>query len=115
MTGVGSWYTEVSTTSRQRGEKMRKKLVLLYGGKSAEHEVSLSTARAVTQAVDFELYEVVPVYITYEGEWRKGEPLKQPVTTIEELRLEGDGEAKPDSIQSFLSGDAPDVVFPLLH
>ena len=70
---------------------MKKKLGLLYGGKSAEHEVSLSTARAVTQAVDFKRYEVIPVYITYNGEWRKGQPLEHPVQTIEELRLEGNG------------------------
>ena len=56
---------------------MKKKLGLVYGGKSAEHEVSLSTARAVIQAVDFKRYEVIPVYITYEGEWRKGQPLEQ--------------------------------------
>ena len=94
---------------------MKKRLGLLYGGKSAEHEVSLSTARAVTQAVDFNRYEVIPVYITYNGEWRKGQPLKQPVQTIDELRLKGNG--KPDSIHDFLNGGAnvPDVVFPLLH
>ena len=55
---------------------MKKKLGIVYGGKSAEHEVSLSTARAVTQAVDFGKYEVIPVYITYDGEWRRGESLK---------------------------------------
>ena len=65
---------------------MKKSLGLVYGGKSAEHEVSLSTARAVIQAVNFERYEVIPVYITYEGEWRKGQPLEGPVETIEELR-----------------------------
>lgn len=95
---------------------MRKKLAIVYGGKSAEHEVSLSTARAVTQAVDFGKYEVVPVYITYEGEWRKGQPLESPAKTIEELRLEGNGASRPDSIHAFLNGDgAPDVIFPLLH
>ena len=96
---------------------MRKKLGLVYGGKSAEHEVSLSTARAVIQAVNFERYEVIPVYITYDGEWRKGQPLEQPVETIEELRLIGNGENKPDSIHDFLNGGAglPDVIFPLLH
>ena len=95
---------------------MRKKLGLVYGGKSAEHEVSLSTARAVTQAMDFNRYEVIPVYITYEGEWRKGQPLEYPVKTIEELRLEGNGASKPDSIHDFLNGDGvPDVIFPLLH
>ncbi|MBE1555167.1 D-alanine--D-alanine ligase [Sporosarcina limicola] len=95
---------------------MRKRLGLIYGGKSAEHEVSLSTARAVTQAVDFGKYEVIPVYITYEGEWRKGEPLKTSVETIDELRIAGDGSSKSDSIHDFLNGGgALDVIFPLLH
>lgn len=95
---------------------MRKKLALVYGGKSAEHEVSLSTARAVTQAVDFGKYEVIPVYITYEGEWRKGKPLEHPAETIEELRLQGDSTNRPDRVHDFLHGDGnPDVIFPLLH
>lgn len=96
---------------------MKKRLGLVYGGKSAEHEVSLSTARAVSQAVDFKRFEVIPVYITYDGEWRKGKPLEKPVETIEELRLQGDGTTKPDSIHDFLNGgeSLPDVIFPLLH
>lgn len=96
---------------------MKKKLGLVYGGKSAEHEVSLSTARAVMQAIDFNRYEVIPVYITYEGEWRKGQPLEGPVETIEALRLPGNGESRPDNIQDFLNGGSglPDVIFPLLH
>ncbi|NYF25949.1 D-alanine--D-alanine ligase [Sporosarcina sp. JAI121] len=96
---------------------MKRRLGLVYGGKSAEHEVSLSTARAVTQAVDFGKYEVVPIYITYNGEWRKGEPLEGAVETLEELRIEGDGGSKPDSIHDFLNGGTGDldVIFPLLH
>lgn len=96
---------------------MKKRLGLVYGGKSAEHEVSLSTARAVIQAIDFNRYEVIPVYITYEGEWRKGQALESPVETLEELRLQGSGIDKPDSIHDFLNGGGalPDVIFPLLH
>lgn len=96
---------------------MKKKLGLVYGGKSAEHEVSLSTARAVIQAVDFDRYEVIPVYITYDGEWRKGQPLEKPVETIEALRLKSNGAEKPGSVQGFLDAKTgqPDVVFPLLH
>ena len=96
---------------------MKKRLGLVYGGKSAEHEVSLSTARAVIQAIDFKRFIVIPIYITYEGEWRKGQPLERPVETIEELRLVGSGVNKPDSIHDFLNGgsDLPDVIFPLLH
>ena len=46
---------------------MKKKLGLVYGGKSAEHEVSLSTATAVTNAIDFNKYEVIPVYDSYKA------------------------------------------------
>ncbi len=95
---------------------MKKKLGLVYGGKSAEHEVSLSTARAVTRAVDFDAYEVTPIYITSAGEWRPGAPLTAPVQSIEELRLEGDGSSEPDSIAQFLKlSSRPDVILPLLH
>ena len=51
---------------------MKKKLGLVYGGKSAEHEVSLSTALAVLGAIDFTKYEVTPIFITKQGEWRCG-------------------------------------------
>ncbi len=93
---------------------MKRRLGLVYGGKSAEHEVSLSTARAVTQALDLDKYEVLPIYITMQGEWLKGEPLTAPVEEIEALRLTSD-QPKPDHIESFLQGDMPDVILPLLH
>lgn len=93
---------------------MKRRLGLVYGGKSAEHEVSLSTARAVTQALDLNKYEVLPIYITVQGEWLKGEPLTAPVGEIEALRLKSD-QPQPDHIESFLQGDMPDVILPLLH
>ncbi len=95
---------------------MKKKLGLVYGGKSAEHEVSLSTARAAAQAINFDTYEVMPIYITPEGEWRTGTSLTAPVDTIEELRLDGHGSSEPDSIAQFLQlENKPDVILPLLH
>lgn len=93
-----------------------KKIGLLYGGKSAEHEVSLSTARAVTQALDFEKYEVYPVFITLQGEWLTGPQLTAPVQTIEELQFEAQN--RPDNISAFIAAHEThkfDVVFPLLH
>lgn len=49
------------------GQKNEKRIGLLYGGKSAEHEVSLSTAKAVTQALDFNEFDVFPIFITLKG------------------------------------------------
>ena len=53
---------------------MTKKIRLgvLFGGRSGEHEVSLTSAAAVMQALDPEKYELVPVGITRDGRWRVG-------------------------------------------
>lgn len=97
---------------------MKRKLGLLYGGKSAEHDVSLSTAKAVIQALNFDQYDVFPIYITREGEWRKGAQLTMPVENTDDLVFQMDGnEEKPNDISSFLVSDEKpfDVIFPLLH
>ncbi|MFJ5770708.1 D-alanine--D-alanine ligase [Psychrobacillus sp. NPDC093180] len=98
---------------------MKIKLGLLYGGKSAEHEVSLLTARAVSQAINFEKYEVYPIYITKTGEWIKGSVLTGPAESVETLKL-GETVSKPNNISSFLPVEGNDnsqldVIFPLLH
>lgn len=93
---------------------MKQRLGLVYGGKSAEHEVSLSTARAVTQALDFEKYDVLPIYITMQGQWIKGAPLTGPVASVDVLRL-ATTNPTPDHLAEFLQGEMPDVILPLLH
>ena len=99
---------------------MKKTVGLLYGGKSAEHEVSLSTALAVIKAIDFDKYEVHPIYITLDGEWRKGTQLTKPLESVEQLQIESDSIARSNDISQFLvnaNGDLNkyDVIFPLLH
>jgi len=48
------------------------RLGVLFGGRSGEHEVSLTSATAVMKALDPEKYELVPIGITREGRWRVG-------------------------------------------
>jgi len=43
--------------------------VILFGGRSAEHEVSCMSARSVMDALDPERYEVVPIGVTKLGRW----------------------------------------------
>lgn len=114
---------------------------LVYGGKSGEHEVSLSTALAVIQAFDHSKYEIHPFYITKNGEWRAGPALAGPVESKEQLtfaafpdasanavgteRAAGGGAPAlapifgvteaPDGTDGNGRGRALDVVFPLLH
>jgi D-alanine-D-alanine ligase len=47
----------------------RLRVLLLFGGRSAEHDVSRVTAVSVARALDPARYEVVPVAITTEGKW----------------------------------------------
>ncbi|PKR83171.1 D-alanine--D-alanine ligase [Heyndrickxia camelliae] len=97
---------------------MKTKLCLLYGGKSAEHQVSLRTAKAVIQALNLEKFEIHPIYISTDGKWLKGPQLHGPVDSVQELQFT-DGEAiAPNALMSSISpkeDSGYDVVFPLLH
>jgi len=42
---------------------------ILFGGKSAEHEVSLQSAKSIVEAIDREKYEVVMIAVDKEGQW----------------------------------------------
>lgn len=95
-----------------------KKIGIIYGGKSAEHEVSLMTAKAVIAALDFTSYLVTPIYITLEGEWVCGDQLTGAVDDAEQLRLPSKSQAH--SIAQFVElASKPetrfDLVFPVLH
>ena len=45
------------------------RLVVLFGGRSAEHDISRISASHVLRAVDPQRYEVLPVGITRDGRW----------------------------------------------
>lgn len=94
---------------------MKRKLYVLYGGKSAEHQVSMRTAFSVIKALDFNKYEVSPIYITEQGEWIKGDVLENPVARLEDLKLEltPENQASP-ALLSHHEKD-PAIIFPLLH
>lgn len=49
--------------------KKKLRIGVLFGGKSAEHEVSLQSARNVIESLDKEKYEVVPIGIDKDGKW----------------------------------------------
>jgi D-alanine-D-alanine ligase len=52
---------------------------ILYGGKSGEHLVSIQTALSVINAFDFNKYEIVPFYISQQGQWGTGSLISAPV------------------------------------
>lgn len=47
----------------------KKKIVLLFGGVSSEHEISCMSATSVYNNIDRDKFELIPVGITEKGEW----------------------------------------------
>ena len=45
------------------------RIAVLYGGTSAEHEVSVVSARSVLAAIDRDKYDVLPIAVTKTGAW----------------------------------------------
>ena len=66
---------------------MKTKLGLVYGGKSAEHKVSMQTAMAVIKALDLSKFDIFPIYITVEGQWIKGRQLLAPVENVNRIGI----------------------------
>ena len=91
----------------------KQRVLLLFGGRSAEHDVSRVTAVAVARALDPARYDVVPVAITTDGRWLLADSAR--------VAIEGGPKALPNAFA--VDGEvAPavgaldvDVVLPLLH
>jgi D-alanine-D-alanine ligase len=99
---------------------MKTKVGLLYGGKSAEHKVSMQTAMAVIKALDLDKFEIHPIYISEEGQWVKGPQLQGPVSRVKELEFSQGEALPPTALAPTLFQDSQqkgpfDVIFPLLH
>ncbi len=47
----------------------KKKIGIIFGGKSGEHEISLLSAASVIRAIDKKKYDLVYIGITKEGKW----------------------------------------------
>ena len=104
----------------------RLKVGVIFGGKSAEHEVSLNSAQNVMRALDPRKYEVVPLGISKDGRWlTRGDPLQVLTggqTSMPQLLETGyqmidDSAAGREIIPGTLAAGLPevDVIFPVLH
>ena len=64
--------------------KRKTTVGVLFGGRSVEHDVSVVTGHQIMNAFDPERFEVVPIYISREGMWYTGDPLRD-VTLLEHV------------------------------
>jgi D-alanine-D-alanine ligase len=104
---------------------MKRRIVILYGGRSAEHEISCVSARSVMDALDPERYEAIPIGITKDGAWQlsAGPPaLPAAGGPLPSVRPDRSAEVELDrssGASSLVSAEGDrreiDVVFPVLH
>ncbi len=100
----------------------RTRVLLLFGGRSAEHEVSVVSARSVYAAIDRERYNVVLAGIDLQGRWcfggKEARLLESATVVSDELvpaRLSSVGAFLVSEDGDNLPDSEFDVVFPLLH
>ncbi len=99
------------------------RLLVLYGGRSAEHEVSCISALHVVRAIDPERYDLRLVGITTDGEWVDATKSLAPGHGTHALPspdsmsggAEGGSLQPVETVQSAAGDDSPLVVLPLLH
>jgi D-alanine-D-alanine ligase len=113
-----------------RPVKRRLRLGVLFGGRSGEHEVSLISAASLLRSLDPAKYEVIPIGITREGQWRVGatprELAGQPERLLAAVLDRGQAVTAsadptgPQLVPTHPEGqESPksrlDVIFPVLH
>lgn len=95
---------------RSKAGKIR--VALLFGGRSAEHDVSIVSARAVFGALDRGKYDVRAIYITSRGLWRV---VASPLRPRRELAAGPARGFLPWTPGPRGGGLEADIYFPVLH
>jgi D-alanine-D-alanine ligase len=100
----------------------RIRVGVLFGGRSAEHEVSLQSARAVMAAMNRDRFEVIPIGVTQSGDWIT---LRDPLLSVDKPVQNTDGSPvallPTPTHQDLMSlaneggGARIDVILPLIH
>lgn len=121
--------------TNQQDDMRRIRIGVIFGGQSAEHDVSLRSAMTIINALDSTRFEVVPIGITRSGRWITGGDPMQALTAASPMFHLGEGEeASVESLDenatqalveragaTATSGvplgitEAVDVFFPALH
>ena len=110
-------------TGMARKQKIR--LGILFGGRSGEHEVSLTSAASVIAALDPAEFEISAIGITKEGRIATGSQVRQMLPAHISSRVDTstalvarDSRIRLTSASTRNSNSShqpPDIVFPLLH
>jgi D-alanine-D-alanine ligase len=92
--------------STERPSHSTRRICIVFGGRSGEHEVSIRSAISVASAFDRTRYELGYLAITKQGEW---------VPDVAPLDFDGDAAGTADTAAAVGRLSEYDIVFPVLH
>lgn len=93
----------------------KRRVALIFGGRSGEHEVSIVSARSVDHALDRSKYQVVPMAIDRRGRWADADTARRVLVDSSDraddvVRFEGRHPLDPRLLEGAIG-----VAFPVLH
>lgn len=105
----------------------KKKVGIIFGGKSAEHEVSLQSAKNIVDAIDQDKYDVVLIGIDKQGKWQLNDPSSYLINADDPKQIRLNPSHDPVAVIPGEKGrqlihatnaavlDQLDAVFPIVH
>lgn len=108
------------------GPARKVRVGVLFGGQSAEHEVSLQSAKNIVEAIDPGKYDVVLIGIDREGRWHLADGSHFLLNASDPRRIEMESTRRDVALVPGERADLleirprdalqpPDVIFPVLH
>jgi D-alanine-D-alanine ligase len=102
---------------------MKKKVLIIFGGKSGEHEISVRSAKSVEQNIDHEQFETHCLGITQDGQWHYGQTIQEitdgqkVLPTQSPIYLPTESQHASFALQTTqgLEKFETDLIFPVLH
>ena len=89
------------------------KVVILYGGRSVEHGVSVNSAKNIFQFIDRKKFNPIPVGVTQSGKWYLTEGVDKNIKKGKPLSIALD--PKSPTLVAGTKKIRADVVFTVLH
>ena len=89
---------------------LKRKLAVLFGGASGEHEVSIKSAFSILSNIDYGQFVVKPIYINKQNQWFEQGWLHNPPVAESQLLVTHSHPYNPFNLNSEV-----DVVFPITH
>jgi len=109
----------------------KKNIAVIFGGVSVEHDVSILTAQQTMNAIDTTKFNIIPVYISLQGEWFCDDVLRNkeffkdkskikelPEVWITPFRNDSNLYSDKKGFGGLLKGKTKipfDIAFPLVH